>query len=69
MKMKTKRRKKLLINNKKHIGGKQNTFLQFKILTYHRNRYIRSYHKNYTFIKRRINNLYVENHELNRIEL
>ena len=69
MRIRTKKRKKLLINNKKHIERKQNTFLQFRTLTHYKNGRIRSYYENYTFIKKKTNNLYIENHKLNRTKL
>ena len=69
MKMRTKKERKLLINNKKHIRKKQNTLLQFETLSHYRNKRIRSYHKNNTFTKREINNIYVKNHESDRIKL
>ena len=57
MKMGIKERRKLSINNKKHIEEKQDTLLQFRTFTYYRNRHIRSYHKNYTLTKKRIDNI------------
>ena len=69
MKIKTKERKKLLINNKKHLKRKQNSFLQLETLSHYRNRRIRLHYKNDTLIKRRINNVYVKNHESNKIKL
>ena len=67
--MRTKEREKLSTNNKKHIEEKQNTFLQLRTLTHYRNERIRPYHRNYVLTERRIDSLYVKNHESNRIEL
>ena len=67
--MRTKERKKLPTNNKKHIGRKQNTFLQSRTFTHYRNERIKLHYRNCTLIKREINSLYVKNYKLNRTEL
>ena len=69
MKMKTKERKKLSINNKEHIEKKQNTILQFRTLIHYRNEYIRPYYKSYVSTRRKTNSLHVKNHKLNRTKL
>ena len=69
MKMRTKKRKKLLTNNKEHIKRKQNTILQFETLIHYRNRRIRSYYRGHILIKRGINNIQVKDHELDGTKL
>ena len=63
MKMETKERRKLLKDNQKHIKRKQDSFLQSETLSYYENRRIRSYYRGNVLTKRKINSIYVENHE------
>ena len=69
MRMRTKKERKLLTNNKEHIGRKQDTFLQSRTSIHHRNGRVRSYHKSHIFTRRRTDNIPVKNHKSNRIEL
>ena len=69
MKIETEERRKLSINNKKHIGRKSNTILQFRTLTHYRNRRIRSYYKSHTLTKRRTNNIQVKDYKLDETKL
>ena len=69
MRVRTKERRKFLTNNQKHLERKQNPRLQFRTFPHHRNRRIESHYKNSVSIRRRINNIHVENHELSRTEL
>ena len=69
MKMKTKEREKLLTSNQKHIGRKQDSLLRSETLSYHENRRIRLYYRDNILTERRINNIYVKNHELNETKL
>ena len=69
MKMKTKERGELRKDNQKHFERKQNPFLQSETLLHYRNRYIKLHDRNSTFTRRRVNNVHVKNHELNKIKL
>ena len=69
IKVETKRREKFLINNQEHLKKKQDSHLQFKVSLYYRNRCIRLHHENSTFTRKRIINIYIKNHELDRIKL
>ena len=69
MRVETKKREKLSKNNKKYIEEKQNTILQFRTLTHHRNRRIRLHHKNDTSVERRTNNVQIKDDESNGTEL
>ena len=69
MKMKIEERKKLLINNKKHLEEKQDTFLRFRTLSYHRNRHIGLHYKNSTLTRERTYNIQIKNHELDKTKL
>ena len=69
MEKKKKRKRKLSINNQKHLKRKQDPFLQFETLSYYRNGYIGLHYKNDTLTRREINNIHVKNHELDRIKL
>ena len=67
--MKTKKRRKFSTNNRKHLERKQDPFLQFETLSHHKNGRIESHYENITLTRRRTNNIYVENHESDRIKL
>ena len=69
MKIRTERREKLSINNKKHIKRKQNTLLRSRTLSCHKNKYIRSHYKSNTITRRETNNIHVENYKSNETEL
>ena len=57
MRMKITKRRKFLEDTKKYFREKQNTFLQFGILTYHKNRRIELHYRNNSYTERRINNI------------
>ena len=57
MKVKTERKKKFLINNKKYLKRKQDTLLQFETSSHYRNRHIRLHYKNNILTERGINNV------------
>ena len=69
MKVKNKKRRKFSENIKKHFRRKQDTFLQSGTLTYYRNRCIRSYYRNNSYTKRRINNIQIKDNKLNKTKL
>ena len=56
-------------NHKKHIRRKQDTLLQFRTSIHHRNERIRPYHKNNIFTREKTDNIYVEDHKLNKTKL
>ena len=67
--MKKKRKRKFLINNQKHFKRKQNTFLQFEALSHHKNKRLKSHYENNVLTRKKINNIHVENHELDKTKL
>ena len=69
MRMKTERRRKLLMNTREYIEEKQDTFLQSETLIHYRNRCIRSYYRSDILIERRINNISIEDYELSEMKL
>ena len=69
MKMETKERRKFSTDNQKHLGRKQSSFLQFETLSHYRNRYIESHYKNNISTRKRIDNIYIKNHELSTTKL
>ena len=69
MRVETKKRKKFLENTEKYFGGKQNTLLQFGVLTHYWNRRIRLHYRDGLVTRRRINNVQIENYELDETKL
>ena len=57
MRVEIKKRKEFPKNTKKHLRGKQNTLLQSRTPTHHRNRHIKSHHESNSNTRRRINNI------------
>ena len=53
MKMRTKKRRKFLINNQKHFEEEQDSFLQLETFFHYRNRRIRLHYRNSSLTKKK----------------
>ena len=69
MKIETEERGEFSIDNQEHFERKQNPLLRSKSLSHYKNRCIRLHDKSNSLTRRRVNNVHVKNHELNRTKL
>ena len=69
IKVEIKKRRKLLKDTRKHLERKQDTFLQSRTLTYHKNRRIGPHYECSTSTKERTINIQIEDHKSNRTKL